>query len=279
MKYQHELVELTNKVPAKILHQRFYSSKIMKPHFHQEIELVIPLNGYFYSYINGKKEKIDTTKIFLTNSNQIHYLQFPQEYKEGIDIITILLSDTVLKEYCPTMEQYDITIVDKRKKTCMQLIKEIDQVFMKKESFYQIEVHTLLYQLYTILLKDGLTKKEHPEQPMMQVPITKKVITYIDRHYQEPITLPLLAKELGFSSVYLSRYFKETCKQTITSYIQKVRLQHSYDDLMNTDMTINEIALENGFANVKAFIEIFKKQYTLTPNKYRMIKKLKNDNN
>lgn len=273
MKYRHELVELSKEVPAKIIHQRLYPSKMMKPHFHEEIEIVIPLNGYFISYCGGKKEKIDTNSIFLANTNTIHYLQFPSSYPDGIEIITILLSHQVLKEYCQQLEQYDFSIPKEKIKICREVIKEIDQVFLNKEEFYQIELHTLLYQLATILLKHALVKKQ--AYYTVKLPITKTIITYIDTHYQEEITLQILAKELGFSSVYLSRYFKEACGQTITSYIQKTRLQHSYEDLVNTDMTINEIALDNGFANIKSFIEVFKREYKDTPNQYRV--KLKKD--
>lgn len=279
MKYRHEIVELTKEVPAKILHQRFYPSKMMKQHFHDEVEIVIPLNGYFISYCQGEKQTIDTYNIFCSNSSTIHYLEFPQEYPEGIEIITILLSYDILKEYCSNIENYSFIINQDKIDIFIDIIKKIDMVFLQKDKFYQIELHTLLYQLCTLLLKYCLVEKQDNISYVNYLPITKEVINYIDQHYQEEITLPILAKKLGFSSVYLSRYFKEACGQTITSYIQKVRLQHSYDDLVNTNISITEIALDNGFANVKSFIEIFKREYQITPAKYRTIQKLNNDKN
>ena len=56
---------------------------------------------------------------------------------------------------------------------------------------------------------------------------------------------------------------------SLLSYINKIRLNHAYNDLMNTSLTINEIALNHGFKNVKAFNKIFKEYYHDIPSKYR----------
>jgi AraC-like DNA-binding protein len=57
--------------------------------------------------------------------------------------------------------------------------------------------------------------------------------------------------------------------QTFHSYLTNIRLYHAYRQLQEQDTTITQIALENGFANVKSFIEAFKKVYHVTPGRYR----------
>ena len=69
--------------------------------------------------------------------------------------------------------------------------------------------------------------------------------------------------------MYISRLFKQTCHLNISEYIQRVRLNHAYDDLVNSNLSITNIALENGFPNVKSFINTFKQYYELTPLQYR----------
>lgn len=52
---------------------------------------------------------------------------------------------------------------------------------------------------------------------------------------------------------------------------RKYKLQHiqANNELINSDASITEIAFNNGFPNVKAFLEFFKKTYKSTPSKYR----------
>ncbi|MNI94463.1 Bifunctional transcriptional activator/DNA repair enzyme AdaA [compost metagenome] len=68
---------------------------------------------------------------------------------------------------------------------------------------------------------------------------------------------------------YFSRFFKKTTGETYHSYLTSIRLYHAHKDLLNRDASITDIALANGFANVKAFIEAFKKGYHATPAQYR----------
>ena len=75
----------------------------------------------------------------------------------------------------------------------------------------------------------------------------EKIVTYIKQHYDDELNLTILANHFHFSEVYLSRMFKEKTGITLLSYINKIRLNHAYNDLMNTSLTINEIALNHGF--------------------------------
>ena len=56
----------------------------------------------------------------------------------------------------------------------------------------------------------------------------------------------------------MTRYFKKQTGTTFYQYLQKIRLKHAYYDLMHTDMKIIDIALNNGFKNVKSFKKSFK---------------------
>lgn len=67
----------------------------------------------------------------------------------------------------------------------------------------------------------------------------------------------------------LTRYFKKQTGTTFYQYLQKIRLKHAYYDLMHTDMKIIDIALNNGFKNVKSFEKVFQNKYQKTPTNYK----------
>ena len=46
-------------------------------------------------------------------------------------------------------------------------------------------------------------------------------------------------------------------------------MQYAYQELANTEHTISEIALNNGFPNSKALAKVFRKKYGVLPSEYR----------
>lgn len=276
MRYLHELVEHPKLVPAKILHQRFYPSKKMKQHYHEEIELVVPLNGYMTSWCNGESKKIIANQVCITNHNTIHYFTFPSMHPEGIEVITILLSYQALKECFEDIDNYDLE-VNQQEFLLLEKILKIDSLYTSKSPFYKVSIHGLLYELYAILLTHCLVEKTISDIALPNASMTQKITAYIAKQYSQPLSLQDIGNTLGFSPTYISRHFKESCGITISEYIRKVRLQHSYEDLLNTNLSITTIALENGFPNVKSFITAFKQMYQCTPLEYRKAKRAIND--
>lgn len=97
----------------------------------------------------------------------------------------------------------------------------------------------------------------------------KKVRTYINEHFSETLTIDSIAKEVGFSSSYLSSIFKNCFYYTINDYIIKVRIENALLLMKQPELSINEIAVRCGFKSVSYFTKTFKKQMGIAPNHYR----------
>ena len=95
------------------------------------------------------------------------------------------------------------------------------------------------------------------------------ILDEIEKNYDQNLTLELLAKKFHFHPNSLTRYFKKQTGTTFYQYLQKIRLKHAYYDLMHTDMKIIDIALNNGFKNVKSFEKVFQNKYQKTPTNYK----------
>jgi len=68
---------------------------------------------------------------------------------------------------------------------------------------------------------------------------------------------------------YLSSFFEKNMEISLTSYIANIRLNHSFPYLMDTDMSIEEIAEACGFPNQRSYAVLFKKHYGMLPSHYR----------
>ena len=89
MQHLYEVVETSFKYPIKIWNHQFNRSKVMKPHWHDEIELIYCNQGSFELSVNGEKKFVNTKQLVLINSNSIHRLRFLEDQTK---IITLLLS-------------------------------------------------------------------------------------------------------------------------------------------------------------------------------------------
>ena len=84
-----------------------------------------------------------------------------------------------------------------------------------------------------------------------------------------------LAEMFGYSDAYLSRMFREYAKVNFKTYLQDIRTSYAYRDLLNTDHTISQIALDNGFCSSRGLSKDFRKRYGVLPSEVKREKKQK----
>lgn len=99
--------------------------------------------------------------------------------------------------------------------------------------------------------------------------LIRNCIMYIEQHYSEELTLTRLANEFFVSRQYLSTLFKKETDINLTDYIQKCQMEHAARMLVDTRLSITEIASQCGHSNTAYFTKIFKKYYSWTPREYR----------
>ena len=97
----------------------------------------------------------------------------------------------------------------------------------------------------------------------------RQVIEYIEAHYAEKITLDKLAKHTNFSTAYLSNMIKKETGLNLMDNINKIRVEQSKKLLLNTNLSILEVALRVGFSYQNHFATIFKKFTGVVPSDFR----------
>lgn len=99
--------------------------------------------------------------------------------------------------------------------------------------------------------------------------ILRKIISYVNEHYTEKLSLEEVANQVGFSREYFCRFFKQHMGITFLRYLNEVRISHAGRILMNTDKSISEVMQESGFTNQTIFNRLFKEIYGMTPRQAR----------
>ena len=276
MNYYQERIETDSVIPARIyLGSANYGNNHYPLHWHEHLEFDLVLSGSIRGYVKQKQVEVGIDDFFFANSGELH--ETKAEDRAPFHTITLLLSFQLLKEYCPELENYefDFTGQDMAKKEVVELIKECAKIFEKKEEYYELELSIVLRKICYVLLKDCKKKKEvnYTKGELKDMHQIKKILAYMEENYDNIFSLNTIADDIGMSPTYFSRFFKKCTGESYYNYLNKIRLAHAQLELMNSDSTITTIAFNNGFSNVKSFIEIFKSVYKNTPAKYRSLHK------
>lgn len=103
--------------------------------------------------------------------------------------------------------------------------------------------------------------------------LLNELLNYINKNFSQDITLEEIAKQFYTSSSSVSRLFKKHLNLTFTQYLNKERLKYAKQLLIDSTMSINEIASMAGYQNKNYFYKIFKEYYKITPGEFRKQKK------
>ncbi|WP_068773426.1 helix-turn-helix domain-containing protein [Paenibacillus sp. FJAT-26967] len=99
--------------------------------------------------------------------------------------------------------------------------------------------------------------------------IIQYVITFLETHYAEDISLDLMAQKLNMSPTYLSGYIKEKTGSNFSDQLNAIRISKAKELLESTSLSIQEVGNSIGYRNVTSFIRMFKKETGQPPGDYR----------
>ncbi len=99
--------------------------------------------------------------------------------------------------------------------------------------------------------------------------LIKKALDYIDNNFHKDISLDELAGELGISSYYFSKLFKEEKGEGFVEYLTGRRVEEAKKLLKSPEHSIKEVGIACGYSDPNYFSRIFKKATGMTPTEYK----------
>ncbi|CUH77436.1 GlxA family transcriptional regulator [Tropicibacter naphthalenivorans] len=125
-------------------------------------------------------------------------------------------------------------------------------------------------QIYSSIRTDQDTQRlSVPTRIGVRHPKLSQVIQMMEANIEEPISPAILAKEVGMSTRQLERLFRRYLSRSPKRYYMELRLQKARNLLMQTDMSVINVALACGFASPSHFSKCYRAQYETTPYRER----------
>lgn len=125
--------------------------------------------------------------------------------------------------------------------------------------YYAIEIDRGTQSPFTIFRG----QKDHEDESI------KKAQEFIEKNFQEKITVDQLASMLAIGRRNLERRFKKATSNSVIEYMQRVKIEAAKKNLELSRENVNEVMYKVGYTDTKAFRTTFKKFTGLSPVQYR----------
>ena len=239
------------------------------PHTHQFSELFYVLSGKGVFYIEDEIVPVEADDLMIINPHVEHTEKTlpndPMEYIVfGVEGLAFSFDDPD----SDTAKGYSFYSYGADKSQLINFAQLMLKEFHEKKPGFELVCHGLLQVLLVFI-----SRKQHLNvisdttfQLSKECALAKR---YIDANYSKNITLDSLAEITHINKFYLAHSFTECMGQSPINYLTEVRLAASKQQLTTSNMSIAQIATNNGFSSQSYFSQIFKKKVGITPQQYR----------
>ena len=266
----------------------FYNSTMnndlpVAPHWHYYVEILIVTTGFGQLIINGRSMVLNTGDLVYILPQDVHSISgistndfeyavikfdpkilFDSTYDAFIftNIIPIISPIDPLYKYFP----HSILPSQKTGKV-LNTVK----TFQEKPYGYEFQIKSNLMQLFYEFINhinnQGINLLEHSLQNVDFTSILP-AFTYIEEHFDKPITAYTAANHCHLSYSYFSRLFKKISGITFTMYLNFVRITEAERLLINHAQSITDIGFQVGYMDTSYFIRQFKNFKGITPKQF-----------
>lgn len=235
---------------AKHLYLAYDENNVTLPHYHDSMEIVLCVKGEFYARISGEEITVRAGEIAVSDSFDVH------SYKSGdmsAAYITVIARE-FLTEFRNTHGRMTFPKLIRPTHGADEIIDFVGSAY--KQGVTRNPSVTSGFALYLIgLIENNCRCTRQREKHNSQC---VQILSYIDEHYSESITLASISAHFGYAPNYFSALFNKYVGMSLHDYVNSVRISKS-QTLNNGTLKITEVAAQCGFESLNTYYRALKK--------------------
>lgn len=281
MKNEVNLINFEDKLPLSISVIQF--DTIFR-HMHSSAQLLLILKGECNIYVDNKSYHAREDDMIIINPKKFHHII--SDTSCVLISVLINIKGFSLEEDFDESIYFNLNTMENKDNPRYEQIRYLVYSIIAYNTMENVNsIYTnraIAYSFFSQLVNDFKgSYNEFNNLNNENLDTINTISAYLNDHYKERITLNFLSKKFSYSTSYLSRLFSSSYGESFIDIYDKLRINYSLNDLLikSKSKTINEIALENGFDDVRSYVRAFKKIYQMTPKEYRVLMSKKTINN
>lgn len=232
---------------TKHSYQNNYS---IQSHTHPCYELVYYLEGEGTTTIGETQYSFRPNTFIVTAPNEIH-----KESSDGSVSVKFI-------GFTTDSEQLKSGIYTDSNRTILEVIEEIQKELDLKQPQYQTMLNLLAKKIIIHVLR--LSPEHYYSKTSFEY-----IENYIKMNANKNTTIQEIAKNLNYNYDYLRQLFLSRLHISAKKYFLGFKLQNTKNYLLNSDLTIKQIADITGFSSSSHLCAAFKQNFGITPQQYR----------
>ena len=252
-------------------------------HEHDFSELVIVFRGRGEHVIYGENRTIEAGDVFLIRSRTVHgytnlhdlalcNLMFdPRELNNPLQAFCRYPAIGSLFRLEPEVRSRNLLHLEKDELAeVMKILRDIETEQTLGKEYFPLAM-AAHFVLLTVFLGRCIARHRLPPGKNSSAALSE-LINRLSEHTEKHWTRPEMARSIGVSESSLTRMFKQSTGYAPNEYLIILRLKKGAMLLLNTDLSIGEIADRTGFSDSNYFCRQFKKHFRIPPRKYRSLR-------
>ena len=248
-----------------------------RPHSHSAVEVILTTEGVVACTVDGRVCQVRKGEVLIIPQDTIHSLAMEENSCRYIflfeaDTVTsmrdIKAMDTYFSSPFHLRDGGDAHI------RIREMLLRMQEVYENREMLWNTVCCSYILRIYAILarwyLDEIRTMPEH-DVHSLKSEVFSAVMTFINDHFREKISLDSVAEFSGFSRYYFSRSFRQQTGYSFKEYLRRKRVEAAADLLARTGKPMRDIAVECGFGSIATFNRGFRETKGCTPSQYRII--------
>jgi len=248
-------------------------------HYHPEYELTCILQGRGKKLVGDSYENFKEGDLVLLGPNLPHTWISDKRRKENCRAIVIQFSPAFVEQILQFQELAPLEklFINSYKGLQLNQLRTNQCVTLMQEMIGASEVHkfSLLLKLFDLLSTMQSTSLASAKYRAMKGNDNQQrinqVFQYVEREFRQGLSLKKAADSIHLSQSAFCKFFKRASGKTFSDYTNDIRIAHACQLLVETDMPIQEIALESGFESLTYFNRVFLKKKKLRPRAFRKL--------
>lgn len=256
-------------------------------HWHEEIEIAVVLKGKAIFWANDDSFELSEGQGLFLNRNVLHSMRECQgtncifySIVFHSSLITSLGNTRLSEKYVfpilnnPSLRSMVLDLTEECHKELLTFVNAAYDAHVQKHFGYELKTRKYLTDFWLTLLKHQSTPEPETAgqntKTVSDANRAKAAMTYIQKHYAEPITLTEIANSIHVSKGECCRCFKRIVNMSPFEYLMQYRIFMSANIMMNSDYSsFSDLAMQVGFNSSSYFNKVFKKHLHCTPSEYR----------